>query len=95
MVVVIGVYRPGGESVASEFFDELSAVLEQLAAYSCPVVVTGDLNLHIDVVGACNARRFQELMDTFGLQQSVTAPTHRDGHILDVLVTRSDLPNPV
>ena len=94
MVVVIGVYRPGGESVASEFFDELSAVLEQLAAYSCPVVVTGDLNLHIDVVGACNARRFQELMDTFGLQQSVTAPTHRDGHILDVLVTRSDLPNP-
>jgi len=52
MVVLIGVYRPGGESVASEFFDELSAVLEQLAAYSCPVVVTGDLNLHIDVVGA-------------------------------------------
>ena len=63
--------------------------------YSCPVVITGDLNLHIDFVGACNARRFQELMDTFGLQQSVTAPTHRDGHILDVVVTRSDLPHPV
>ena len=34
-------------------------------------------------------------MDTFGLQQSVTAPTHRNGHILDVVVTRSDLPHPV
>jgi len=34
-------------------------------------------------------------MDTFGLQQSVTASTHRDGHILDVVVTRSDLPHPV
>jgi len=36
MVVVIGVYCPGGESVASEFFDELSAVLEQLAALQLP-----------------------------------------------------------
>jgi len=34
-------------------------------------------------------------MDTFGLQQSVTAPTHRDRHILDVVVTRSDLPHHV
>jgi len=93
-VVVVGVYRPGGESVASEFYEELSAVLEQLATYSCPVVVTGDLHVHLDVAGASNAHRFQELMDTFGLQQSVTAPTHRDGHTLDVVVTRSDLPQP-
>jgi len=42
--VTIVVYQPGGEPVSTQFFDELSAVLEQVAAYSCPVVVTGDLN---------------------------------------------------
>ena len=36
VVVVVGVYHPSGESVASEFYEELSAVLEQLATYSRP-----------------------------------------------------------
>jgi len=39
-------------------------------------------------------RRFQQLLDTFGLSQSVLGPTHRDGHILDVVITRDDLPQP-
>ena len=47
------------------------AVLEQVSAYSCPVVVTGDLNLQLDVVGGSDARRLQEVLDTFGLSLSV------------------------
>ena len=51
MFVTIVVYRPGGEPASNQFFNELSAVLEQVASYSCPVVVTGDLNVQLDVVG--------------------------------------------
>ena len=65
--VTIVVYRPGGEPCNTQFFDELSAVLEQVATYSCPVVVTGDLNLQLDVIGGSDARRLQEVLDTFGL----------------------------
>ena len=91
-LVVVVVYRPGGDAVENQFFDELTAVFEQLSAYSCPVVVTGDLNLHLDVVGDVHERRFHATIDTFGLQQFVTGPTHNDGHTLDVVVTRADLP---
>jgi len=54
------------------------------------------MNIHIDVPGPGdrNAKRLNELLDTFGLQQSVSQPTHRDGHTLDVVTTRSDLPSP-
>ena len=68
-LVVVVVYRPGGDAVDNQFFDELTAVFEQLSAYSCPLVVTGDLNLHLDVVGDVHERRFHETIDTFGLQQ--------------------------
>jgi Reverse transcriptase (RNA-dependent DNA polymerase)/Endonuclease-reverse transcriptase len=94
-LIVVAVYRPGGDPVNSQFYDELTAVFEQLAAYSCPVVVTGDLNLHLDVTGGRDARRLQELLDTFGLHQSVSSPTHRGGHTLDVVISRADLPLPV
>jgi len=94
-LIIIAVYRPGGDPVNSQFFDELAAVLEQLATYSCPIVVTGDLNLHLDVTDSGNTRRLQELLDTFGLCQFVSTPTHRDGHTLDVVITRADLSPPV
>jgi len=48
--VVIVIYRPGGDAVTCQFYSEQTAVLEQLANYICPVVVTGDLNIHLDVV---------------------------------------------
>lgn len=92
--IVVVIYRPGGESVDNQFYDELTDVLEQLSTYSCPVVITGDLNLHLDVSDGRDACRFHELLDAFGMHQSVAMPTHRDGHTLDVVVTRSDLSLP-
>ena len=49
-----------------------------LSSLHCPVVVTGDLNLHLDVADGKDTRRFQQLLDTFGLSQSVLGPTHKE-----------------
>ena len=46
--MLLGIYRPGSQAVCDAFFDDLSAVLEQLAVYSCPIVVYGDFNIHVD-----------------------------------------------
>jgi len=78
LIVVVVIYCPGGDAITSQFYTELTAVLEQLANYSCPVVVTGDLNIHLDVVDDRDTRRLAELLDTFGLSQLVSEPTHRD-----------------
>jgi len=46
--VLLAVYRPGSRALSELFFDELSAVFEQLMTYGCPVVVCGDFNIHVD-----------------------------------------------
>jgi len=54
-----------------------------------------DLNIHLDVVDDRDTRRLAERLDTFGLSQLVSVPTHRDGHTLDAVITRADSALPV
>ena len=62
--VVVVIYRPVGDAVISQFYTELTAVhvLEQLVNYSSPVIVTNDLNIHLDVVDGRDTRRLAELL---------------------------------
>ena len=92
--VVLLIYRPGSQPVSTLFFDELSAMLEALATSSDPLIVTGDVNIRLDRPDDPNCKRFNELIDSFGFNNRVTEPTHDRGGLLDVLLTRSDLPPP-
>jgi len=86
---LVVIYRPGGDAVTSQFYTELTAVLEQFANYSCPVIMTSDRNIHLDVVDDRDMRQLAELLDTFGLSQLVSVPTHnRNSHTLDAIITR-------
>ena len=44
----------------------------------------GDLNLHLDVTLDPCAVRFQTPIESYGLLQHISSPTHRAGQILDV-----------
>ena len=46
-----------------------------------------DFNFHIDSSTDGSARRFLDLIGRLGLVQHVTSPTHRYGHILDLVLT--------
>ena len=73
---------------ASAHCDDLSAVFEQLAMFSCPAVC-GDFNIHVDVDDV-NAVRRNQLLQSFGYIQHVTGSTHIAGHTLDLVITRSE-----
>ena len=92
-VVVLAVYRTG--LITAVFYDELSPMLELLVLYSCPIVITGDLNIHLDDHDDVNTAKLRNLLDSFGLIQSAREPTHLLGRILDVVITRRDLQMPV
>ena len=64
-VVLLGVYRPGSQALSEAFFDELSAVLERLSTYNCPIVVCGDFNVHVDQPEDVNAVRLKQLLQSF------------------------------
>ena len=44
----------------------------------------------MDDIENTQAVRFISLLDSFGLKQHVVSPTHRGGHILDLVITRDD-----
>jgi len=91
-VIVFSVYRTGPVTV--DFYDELTSVLELLIVHSCPVLITGDFNIHLDDPRDKDAIKFNDILDSFGLVQSVHDPTHLQGRTLDAIITRKDLPLP-
>ncbi|ELU08940.1 hypothetical protein CAPTEDRAFT_207018 [Capitella teleta] len=49
----------------------------------------GDFNFHLDVPNDPNGRLFNELLSALDLQQHVSKPTHRAGHLLDLIITKT------
>lgn len=48
----------------------------------------GDLNCHLDKPNDPDAKRLLDLLEQNCLEQCVTSPTHKAGHILDVVIHR-------
>ena len=70
------------------FLEEFSSYLESIILTPESLLLTGDFNFHVDIDDDPNAKLFQELLDSMGLKQHVTGPTHMSGHTLDLLITR-------
>ena len=54
-----------------------------------PLCISGDFNFHLDVGGDVDAAKFADLLETICLTQHVRSPTHIQGHILDLVITRN------
>ena len=93
--VILLIYRPGSSPATSKFFEELSTMLESLVSTADPIVVTGDINIRLDRPSDPLSQQFNELIESFGLINSVSGPTHDLGGSLDVVLTRADLSSPV
>ncbi len=84
-VLVLNIYRPPKPN--SVFFSEFTEFLT-LASAICPVVLlTGDLNIHVDNVDCANTVSFIDILDCFNFTQHVNFPTHKHGHTLDLVCT--------
>jgi len=76
----------------SAFLDDVADDLERVSTFACPIILMGDVNIHLDVADDPHVIKWRSAIDSHGLVQHVTSPTHKLGHILDVIVTRSDCP---
>ena len=92
---LIVVYRPPSKSRGSSFSmftSEFESLLDDLCLNQMPVIITGDFNIHVDSLSDTSANVFRNLLASHNLRQSVTCPTHRKGHTLDLLITRESDP---
>ena len=87
--VVVCVYRPPG-TVTSAFTEQLSDLLDRLATLNSRFVVPGDFNPIGDLNGLDS--RTADVITRHALRQHVRSPTHRDGNVLDLVITRDDTP---
>ena len=88
MIVIL--YRPPASSPVT-FLGEFADIIERTAVYSAPLIVLGDINIHIDNAQASTTAKFTNILSDFDLVQHVTGPTHTGGHTLDVFIMRSGM----
>ena len=86
---LITVYRPTrSQKNRATFFNEFSLLLESVNLTPGYPLINGDLNFHMDVSDNVNASAFRDLLESAGLKQHVSFPTHRCGHTLDLIIDR-------
>ena len=89
-LIVLLIYRTG--AVTTLFFEELSRVLEVLATETSPILLAGDLNIHVERPNDPHAISLRNLTASFGFINEVNCPTHNLGGSLDVVFRCSNLP---
>ena len=52
--------------------------------------MVGDFNFHVDTCDSGYKTKFLQLLDVFNLNQHTNGSTHKDGHTLDLVISRSD-----
>ena len=81
------IYHPPNSSILpflKEFMDWLFHLLNR---YMDPLIV-GDFNVNLAEQGEPNSAAFLEFLETYGLMQGVSDPTHQSGSLLDHGITR-------
>lgn len=88
------VYRPPPSRTNklknSTFFDEWTEFIDRLAVIQEELIITCDLNFHLDSEEAFDTRQFLETLRDHGLLHHIRGPTHNRGHTLDVVITREN-----
>ena len=87
--ILCALYRRGSWSVDQEFFEELAAVLDQVATYRAPIYIVGDFNVRLDRYDDPHAAQLRTLVDCYGLVLHDSAPTHQRGGTLDAVITHA------
>lgn len=84
------IYRPPpskkNRTTPESFFKDFSTLLETIALIPDYTLLSGDFNFHMDKDNGTNANAFKDILDSAGLTQHVTMPTHRAGHTLDLII---------
>ncbi len=83
-------YRPPS-SATSGFLKDFSSLLADLGDVVGPLMIVGDFNVHIDDRNSPVTNSFVQLLDEHGLTQHVSTPTHKNGHILDLFITKNHM----
>ena len=70
------------------FFDPFCDFLEHSDSLPGKTLLMGDFNFHFENLENNNSGKLHDIIDIFNLTQSVTEPTHNQGHLLDLVLSK-------
>ncbi len=79
------VYRPPGPY--TDFLKEFADFLSDILVNVDKALIVGDFNIHVDNTNDALGLAFTDLINSFGVKQNVTGPTHRFNHTLDLIIS--------
>ena len=85
-LILICIYRLDWEP-CSDFLVEFCSLIESLCSNDCHYIIAGDFNIHVDCPGNTFTVKLEEIITNYNMKQWVSSPTHRLGHILDLIIT--------
>ena len=89
--VTLGVlYRPPSGNSVTAFIEELTSYLDTHSLTNRKFLLIGDFNFHMDNIRNKDSAKLLDVLHSMNLQQHVQQPTHIKGHLLDLIITRSN-----
>ncbi|XP_067257304.1 uncharacterized protein [Chanodichthys erythropterus] len=87
------IYRPPGPY--ADFLKEFADFLSDLLVNVDKALIVGDFNIHVDNINDTLGAAFTDLLNSFGVEQNVTGPTHRLNHTLDLIISHGINPTDI
>ncbi|KAK2153369.1 hypothetical protein LSH36_299g01004 [Paralvinella palmiformis] len=83
-------YPPPKAPRGNDFFSNFADTIDQYSLMSGQLPIVGGYNIHWDCNENVITKRLIDLLVSTNLVQNVSEPTHRDGYIIGLAVTRQD-----
>ncbi len=85
MFVLATVYRPPGHH--TDFIKEFGDFLLELVLAADKVLIVSDFNIHVDNEKDALGSAFIDILNSIGVRQHVSGPTHSRNHTLDLILS--------
>ena len=85
MFVLATVYRPPGHH--TDFIKEFGDFTSELVLAADKVLIVGDFNIHVDNEKDVLGSAFIDILNSIGVRQHVSGPTHCRNHTLDLILS--------
>ncbi|XP_052444554.1 uncharacterized protein LOC127986312 [Carassius gibelio] len=85
MFVLATVYRPPGHH--TDFIKEFGDFTSELVLAADKVLIVGDFNIHVDNEKDALGSAFIDILNSIGVRQHVSGPTHCRNHTLDLILS--------
>ena len=92
VINLLVIYRYPNTSVISFCNDLADKLGNNICALKGHCILTGDFNIHTEDALNSDTQTLNDMLDSLGMVNHISFPTHKQGHTLDLFIEEEDSP---